>query len=77
MQAMRFTPPPPPPSTCPLPAGTRITYPAVLETEFKRPTFLPAKLHAVTKPTAHPALQIGVLTADGEKEVMVGRLYRA
>jgi hypothetical protein len=49
----------------------------VLETEFKRPTFLPAKLHAVTKPTAHPALQIGVLTADGEKEVMVGRLYRA
>jgi hypothetical protein len=51
------------------------SYPAVFDTEFKRPTPLPAKLQAVVSPTAQPALQCAVLTANGEKDVILGRLY--
>eukprot|EP00878_Enallax_costatus_P001490 GHUV01001641.1.p1 GENE.GHUV01001641.1~~GHUV01001641.1.p1 ORF type:complete len:327 (+),score=76.16 GHUV01001641.1:118-1098(+) len=51
------------------------SYPAVFETEFKRPTPLPNKLQATVSPTAQPSLQCAVLTRDGEKEVIVGRLY--
>eukprot|EP00879_Flechtneria_rotunda_P022132 GHRR01023353.1.p1 GENE.GHRR01023353.1~~GHRR01023353.1.p1 ORF type:complete len:321 (+),score=96.09 GHRR01023353.1:572-1534(+) len=50
-------------------------FPAVFETEFKRPTPLPAKLQAVVRPAAQPQLQCAVLTGDGAKEVVVGRLY--
>jgi hypothetical protein len=51
------------------------SYPAVFDTEFKRPTPLPAKLQAVVSPAAQPALQCAVLTANGEKDVILGRLY--
>lgn len=51
------------------------SYPAVFETEFKRPTPLPNKLQAVVSPAAQPPLQCAVLTRDGEKEVIVGRLH--
>ncbi|GBF87469.1 hypothetical protein Rsub_00180 [Raphidocelis subcapitata] len=52
------------------------SYPAAFETEFKRPTALPAKLQAVAAPGSKP-LQCAVLTGDGAKEVIVGRLAGA
>lgn len=64
------------PCLAPCTAGYMIkSYPAVFETEFKRPTPLPNKLQAVVYPSAQPQLQCGVLTANGEKDVIVGRLY--
>jgi hypothetical protein len=51
------------------------SYPAVFETEFKRPTPLPAKLQAVVAPAAQPQLQCAVLTGNAEKDVILGRLY--
>ena len=47
----------------------------MFETEFKRPTPLPAKLQAVVSPAAQPALQCAVLTGNAEKDVILGRLY--
>ncbi|KAI8475531.1 MAG: hypothetical protein J3K34DRAFT_517346 [Monoraphidium minutum] len=54
-------------------AGFSPSYPALFETEFKRPTMLPAKLSAVVAKGTRP-LQAAVLTGDGAKEVIVGRL---
>lgn len=51
------------------------SFPATFETEFKRPTPLPANLQAVVSPAAQPQLQCAVLTGNGEKDVIVGRLY--
>lgn len=55
--------------------------PLTLATEFKRPTPLPARLQAVVedssaKPGSLP-LRASVLTANGEKEVIVGTLSNA
>ncbi|WIA39673.1 hypothetical protein OEZ86_005738 [Tetradesmus obliquus] len=54
---------------------TAKAYPAEFETEFKRPTPLPAKLQVVVSPAAQPALQCAVLTGNAEKDVILGRLY--
>jgi len=45
----------------------------VFATEFKRPTMLPAKLQAFVCPGTKP-LEAGVLTGDGSKDVIVGKL---
>ena len=55
------------------PAGYHASYPAVFETEFKRPTGLPAKLQCAAAPGTSP-LDCVVLTGDGAKDVIVGRL---
>lgn len=59
----------------------RPIYPAVLETEFKRPTLLPATLLCAWDSPADvgaaisgEGLRFAVLTEDSEKEVLVGRL---
>ncbi|MEW5297240.1 MAG: hypothetical protein WDW36_000464 [Sanguina aurantia] len=61
--------------------GVRPIYPAVLETEFKRPTLLPATLLCAWDSPADvgaaisgEGLRFAVLTEDSEKEVLVGRL---
>lgn len=55
------------------PTGYQPAYPAVFETEFKRPTTLPAKLQCVEAKGTRP-LQSAVLTGDGSKDVILGRL---
>lgn len=54
-------------------AGHAPSYPAVFETEFKRPTMLPAKLQCMVSPGTKP-LQCAILTGDGAKDVIVGKL---
>jgi hypothetical protein len=55
--------------------------PLTLATEFKRPTPLPARLQAVVVDGSAKAgslpLRASVLTANGEKEVIVGTLSNA
>ena len=64
-------------------AGHAPAYPAAFETEFKRPTPLPAKLKCVAAAAAggggkrgggKAPLECAVLTGDGAKDVVVGRL---
>lgn len=62
-----------------MPTGAQAGAPLTLATEFKRPTPLPAKLQAVVDGAAAPGtgrlpLSCAVLTANGEKEVIVGQL---
>lgn len=60
-------------SGTPTAPGHTPAYPAVYETEFKRPTGLPAKLQCVCTDGTSP-LAAAVLTSDGAKEVIVGKL---
>jgi hypothetical protein len=45
----------------------------VFDTDFKRPTMLPAKLQCVEVKGTRP-LQCAILTGDGSKDVILGRL---
>ncbi|KIZ05180.1 hypothetical protein MNEG_2779 [Monoraphidium neglectum] len=54
-------------------AGHSAAYPAVFDTDFKRPTMLPAKLQCVEVKGTRP-LQCAILTGDGSKDVILGRL---
>jgi hypothetical protein len=53
--------------------GIMPTYPATFETEFKRPTMLPAKLQCTAARGTSP-LDCAVLTADGSKDVILGKI---
>ena len=51
-------------------------YPALLEAEFKRPTLLPAELHMVGRGGGAAGTSFAIMTGDGSKEVITGRLCR-
>ena len=70
-----------------LPPGVPPAYPCIIETEFKRPTLLPAKMafrwqasspkQAVDLSHAAAGLAFSVVTSDSQpKDVIVGRLIQ-
>jgi hypothetical protein len=70
--ACDYSCPPPKPTS----AGAPIKYPAVLESEFKRPTLLPATLRMVRLGGSKEGTRFAIMTGDGAKEVVTGRLHQ-